>query len=100
MDICWKNMCKVQRLVMVYYLESSCRHFKNDSLANKESKQVGQDWREMTIVRISGNNSGEVVLNQLDETKIRSRRACTEIIAIVEPRADYFYGYCFCSFRG
>ena len=36
-EVCvsWKNLNKVQRLLVVQYLESSCSNFKIDSLANR-----------------------------------------------------------------
>ena len=34
---------------MVQYLESSCSNFKIDSLANRETVQAGQNWRDVVV---------------------------------------------------
>ena len=98
--VSWKNLSKVQRLLVVQYLEISCGNFENDSMANREPAQAGQNWRDVAVLRLLCNNSSKGVLNQLKASKIWCGRACKKRITIVEARADYCHGYRFCCFSG
>ena len=60
-----KNLCKVQMLLVVQYLESSCGNFEIDSMAYREPVQAGQNWRDVAVPRLLCNNSSKGVLNQL-----------------------------------
>ena len=69
--VSWKNFRKVQRLLLVKYLESSCGNFEIDSTVNRESVQVSQNWRDVAVPRLWCNNSSKGVLNHLKANKIR-----------------------------
>ena len=64
--------------------------------------QVGQNWRDVavTVPRLLCNNSSKGILNHLKASKIWCGHTCKKRITIVEPRADYCHGYCFCCFSG
>ena len=98
--VSWKNLNKVQRLLMVQYLESSCGNFEIDSMANREPVQAGQNWRDVAVPRLLCKNSSKGVLDHLNASKIWCGCACKKRITIVEPRADYCHGYRFCCFSG
>ena len=98
--VSWKNLSKVQRLLVVQYLESSCGNFEIDSMAYWEPVQAGQNWRDVAVPRLLCNNSSKGVLNQLKASKIWCGGACKKRIAIVKARADYCHGYRFCCFSG
>ena len=63
-------MSKVQWLVVVQYLGSSCGNFEIDSMANREPVQAGQNWRDVEVPRMLCNNSSKGALNQLKASKI------------------------------
>ena len=98
--VSWKNLSKIQRLLVVQYLESSCGNFEIDLMANREPVQAGQNWRDVAVRRLLCNNWSKGVLNHLKASKIWCRCVCKKRIAIVEPRANYFHGYRFCCFSG
>ena len=91
--VSWKNLSKLQRLVVVQYLESSCGNFEIDSMAYRELVPAVQNWRDVAVPRLLCNNSSKVVLNHLKASKIWCGRVCKKRITIVEPRADYWHGY-------
>ena len=94
--VLWKNLSKVQRLVVVQYLESSCGNFEIDSMAYREPVQAGQNWRDVAVPRLLCNNSSKGVLNQLKASKIWCGRASKKRITIVKAWTDYCHGHCFC----
>ena len=68
--VSWKNLIKVQRLLVVHYLESSCGNFEIDSMANREPVQADQNWRDVAVPRLLCNNLSKGVLNHLKASKI------------------------------
>ena len=73
--VSWKNLSKVQRLLVVQYLERSCGNFEIDSMAYREPVQAGQNWRDVAVPRLLCNNSSKGILNQLKASKISCGRA-------------------------
>ena len=86
----WKNLSKVQRLLVLQYLESSCGNFETDSMAYREPVQAGQNWRDVAVPRLLCNNSSKGVLKQLKASKIWCGCACKKRITVVKARADYW----------
>ena len=89
--VSWKNLSKVQRLLVVQYLESSFGNFEINSMANRQPVQAGQNWRDAAVPRLLCDNSSQGVLNHLKASKVWCRCACKKRIAI----ADYCNGYHF-----
>ena len=48
---------------MVQFVGNSFSDFKNDSLANRESAQAGQNWLDLAVPRLVCNNSRKGFLN-------------------------------------
>ena len=98
--VLWKNLSKVQRLLVVQYLESSCGNLEIDSMAYREPVQAGQNWRDVAEPKLVCNNSSKGVLNQLKASKIWCGCACKKRITVVKARADYCHGHRFCYLSG
>ena len=74
----WKNLSKVQRLLVVQYLESSCGNFEIDSMAYREPVLTGQNCNcncncQPNIVNESEAKQS-IVKKPTVETKDRPRR--------------------------
>ena len=61
--VSWKNLSKVQRLLVVRYLESSCSYFEIDSLANREPVQASQNWCDVAVPRHKVNTWLQLLAN-------------------------------------
>jgi hypothetical protein len=101
-DIYLGRICsKIQRLLVVQYLESSCSDFKVNFLVNREPVQAGQDWCDVAVPRLvqqlergcSEPAEGE---QDLMKTCLQSENHNSR----AENRLLLYYSYCFCCFSG
>ena len=82
------------------YLESDGRYIEIYSGTYKRPVEISKNRRNVAKARFLGNDPSKCVLDKLQASQIRNRRASQERVTLVESRTHYCGSYCFASLSG
>ena len=82
------------------YLESDGSNFEIYSVTDREPVEISKNRGNMAKARFPGNDPSKCVLDKLQASKIRTRRASQERVTVIESRTHYCGSYCFASLSG
>ena len=82
------------------YLESDGSNFEIYSVTDREPVEISKNRGNMAKARFLGNDPSKCVLDKLQASQIRNRRASQERFTVVESRTHYCGSYCFASLSG
>ena len=71
------------------YLESDSSNLETYSVTNRKPVEISKNRRNVAKARFLGNDPSKCVLNKLQASQIRNRRASKERVTVIEPRTHY-----------
>ena len=82
------------------YLESDGSNFEIYSVTDRKPVEISKNRRNVAKARFLGNDPSKCVLDKLQASQIRNRRASQERVTVVESRTHYCGSYCLASLSG
>ena len=96
----WDKGSEIGWLLEMQYLESDGSNFEIYSVTDRKPVEISKNRHNMAKARFLGDDPSKCVLDKLQTSQIRNRRASQKRVTVVESRTHYCGSYCLASLSG
>ena len=96
----WDKGSEIGWLLEMQYLESDGSNFEIYSVTDRKPVEISENRRNISKARFLGNDPRKCVLDKLQASQNRNRRASQERVTVFESRTHYCGSYCLASLSG